>query len=235
MRTIRKSLLHLSLLILMFSFGFAQTANSTQQNAEEPAQQSEATKPDNSKLPDNNKPKDPLENWKFRNLGPAAGGGRITSVVGIPGKSNIYYVGAAAGGVFMTQDGGLSWKPIFEKEAAASIGAIAIAPSNTSVIWVGTGEANIRNDVVTGKGIYVSTDAGSSWRFMGLRDVGQISSIVINPQNPDIVLVGAVGHPWGANPDRGVFRTTDGGKTWQRVLYINDTTGVSSLIMDPGN
>ena len=112
---------------------------------------------------------DLFENWKFRNLGPAAGGGRITSVVGVPGKPNIYYVGAAGGGVFMTQDGGLSWKPIFEKEAAASIGAIAIAPSNPSVVWVGTGEANIRNDVVTGKGIYVSTDAGSSWRFMGLR------------------------------------------------------------------
>jgi photosystem II stability/assembly factor-like uncharacterized protein len=238
MRTISKSLLYVSLLTLTFSFSlFAQTANSTQQNADEPAQQNqaEATKPDNTKLPDNNKPKDPLENWKFRNLGPAAGGGRITSVVGIPGKPNAYYVGAAAGGVFMTQDGGLTWKPIFEKEAAASIGAIAIAPSNPSVIWVGTGEANIRNDVVTGKGIYLSTDAGSSWRFMGLRDVGQISSIVINPQNPDIVLVGAVGHPWGANPDRGVFRTTDGGKTWQKVLYINDTTGASSLIMDPGN
>src|SRR5438552_11258878 len=144
MKTIRKSLLHLSFLILASGVVLlAQTPNSTQQNADEPAQeqnQSQATKPDNSKLPDNNKPKDPLENWKFRNLGPAAGGGRITSVVGIPGKPNIYYVGAAAGGVFMTQDGGLTWKPIFEKEPAASTGAIATAPSNPTVTSRGTGE-----------------------------------------------------------------------------------------------
>src|SRR5205814_1372828 len=130
MSTLRKSLLSIFSLAFTFSFAlFAQTANSTQQNAEEAQEQNqENSKPNNNKLPDNSKPKDPLENWKFRNLGPAAGGGRITSVVGVPGKPNIYYVGAAAGGVFMTQDGGLTWKAIFEKEAAASIGAIAIAP-----------------------------------------------------------------------------------------------------------
>jgi photosystem II stability/assembly factor-like uncharacterized protein len=188
-----------------------------------------------SDSPDNNKPKDPLENLKFRNLGPATGGGRVTAVAGIPGKPNIYYAGAAAGGVFLTQDGGLSWKPIFEKEANASIGAIALAPSNPNLVWVGTGESNIRNDVVSGRGVYLSPDAGATWRFMGLKDVGQISSIVIDPQNPGVVLVGAMGHAWGANADRGVFRTTDGGKSWQKVLYIDDTTGVSSLVMDPGN
>src|SRR6266403_6305459 len=123
---------------------------------------------------EDSKPKDPLENMKFRNLGPAVGGGRVTAVVGIPGKPNVYYVGAAGGGVFLTQDGGLSWKPIFEKESTASIGAIALAPSNPNLIWVGTGEKNIRNDVITGKGVFFSPDAGATWKHMGLRDAGQI-------------------------------------------------------------
>jgi photosystem II stability/assembly factor-like uncharacterized protein len=181
------------------------------------------------------KAKDPLENIRFRNLGPAVGGGRVTAVVGIPGKSNVYYVGAAAGGVFMTQDGGLSWKAIFEKESTASIGAIALAPSNPNLIWVGTGEKNIRNDVVTGKGVYFSSDAGATWKFMGLRDAGQISNIAIDPNDSNIVFVGVLGHAWGPNADRGVFRTTDGGKTWQKVLFIDEDTGASSLVMDPGN
>src|ERR1044071_9229486 len=133
---------------------------------------------------DDGKAKDPLENVKFRNLGRAVGGGRVTAVVGIPGKPNVYYAGAAGGGVFVTHDGGLSWKPIFEKESTASIGAIALAPSNPNIIWVGTGESNIRNDVITGKGVYTSPDAGGTWRFMGLRDAGQISNIVIDPRDP---------------------------------------------------
>jgi photosystem II stability/assembly factor-like uncharacterized protein len=187
-----------------------------------------------TKLEDN-KSKDPLENIKFRNLGPAVGGGRVTSVVGIPGKPNVYYVGAAGGGVFITQDGGLSWKAIFEKESTASIGAIAIAPSNPSLIWVGTGEKNIRNDVITGKGIFFSPDAGTTWKHMGLRDAGQISNIAIDPRDPNTVFVGVLGHAWGPNAERGVFRTTDGGKTWQKVLFVDEDTGASSLIMDPGN
>src|SRR4051812_941540 len=180
-------------------------------------------------------PKDPLENLRFRNLGPAAGGGRVAAVSGIPGQPNVYYIGAAGGGVFKTVDGGLSWRPIFEKEATASIGAIALAPSNPNLVWVGTGESNIRNDVATGKGVYLSTDAGTTWKFMGLKNAGQIANIVIDPQNSNIVFVGVLGHAWGPNPDRGVFRTTDGGKTWDKVLYVNDTTGVTDLIMDPTN
>jgi photosystem II stability/assembly factor-like uncharacterized protein/DNA-binding protein YbaB len=179
--------------------------------------------------------KDLLGTIKFRNLGPAVGGGRVTSVVGISGQPNVYYIGGAAGGVFKTIDGGVSWKAIFEKEGNASIGAIALAPSNPNVVWVGTGESNPRNDVVTGHGVYMSPDGGASWRFMGLENVGQISSIVINPTNPDIVYVGALGHVWGPNADRGVFRTIDGGKNWQKVLYVDDKTGVSDLVMDPGN
>ena len=181
------------------------------------------------------KVKDPLENMKFRNLGPAVGGGRVTSVVGIPGKPNVYYAGAAGGGVFMTQDGGLSWKPIFEKESTASIGAIALAPSNPNLVWVGTGEKNPRNDVITGKGIFFSPDAGATWKHMGLRDAGQISNISIDPRDPNTVFVAVLGHVWGPNADRGIFRTTDGGKTWQKVLFIDEDTGASSLVMDPGN
>ena len=179
--------------------------------------------------------KDPLQYYRFRNLGPAVGGGRVTSVVGVPGKPNIYYAGAAGGGVFATQDGGLTWKAIFEKESTASIGAIALAPSNPNLIWVGTGEKNIRNDVITGKGVYFSSDAGMTWKFMGLRDAGQISNIVIDPRDPNTVLVGVLGHAWAPNPERGVFRTTDGGRTWQKVLFVDEETGVSSLVMDPGN
>ena len=178
---------------------------------------------------------DILENMKFRNLGPAAGGGRVAAVAGIPGNANVYYVGAAGGGVWKTTDAGLTWKAIFEKQPTASIGAIAVAPSNPNLVWVGTGEANPRNDVVTGKGVYVSPDAGASWRFMGLESAGQISQIVVHPTNPDIVYVGVLGHVWGPNPDRGIFRTVDGGKTWQKVLYVGDTTGASDLVMDPSN
>jgi len=190
---------------------------------------------DEKEKPAAEKPHDILENIKFRNLGPAVGGGRVTAVAGVAGQANVYYVGGAAGGVFKTIDGGLSWKPIFEKEASASIGAIAVAPSNPSLIWVGTGEANPRNDMVTGHGVYFSPDAGASWRFMGLDNVGQISAILVNPTNPDVVFVAALGRVWGSGPDRGVYRSTDGGKTWQKVLYVNEQTGASDVVMDPSN
>ncbi|HEY0385244.1 MAG TPA: hypothetical protein VGC64_04500, partial [Pyrinomonadaceae bacterium] len=210
----------------------ARAQNTEQQETGRTEEQATQEKKD---APIQKAPADPLENLKFRNLGPAAGGGRVTAVAGVVGQPNVYYIGAAAGGVFRTNDGGLSWKPIFEKETVASIGAIALAPSNPNIIWVGTGESNIRNDISGGRGIYMSTDGGSNWRFMGLKDTGQISSVVVDPDNPNIVLVGAIGHAWGPNTERGVFRTTDGGKTWQKVLYINETTGASALVMDPGN
>jgi photosystem II stability/assembly factor-like uncharacterized protein len=182
-----------------------------------------------------NKTPDVLANLKFRNLGPAAGGGRVTAVVGIPGNPSVYYAGAAAGGVFKSVDGGLSWKAVFEHESTASIGAIALAPSNPNFVWVGTGEGNIRNDVIDGHGVYFSSDAGHSWKFMGLADTQQISAIAVDPGDPNTVFVGAMGHAWGPNAERGVFKTTDGGKTWKKVLYVNDTTGVSDLALDAGN
>src|SRR5205085_1498718 len=228
----KSSFIGLALLMLVVTFPLARAQNTEPQETGRAEEQATQEKKD---VPARNAPTDPLEGLKFRNLGPAAGGGRVTAVVGVPGQPNVYYVGAAAGGVFRTNDGGLSWKPIFEKEAVASIGAIAVAPSNPNVVWVGTGEANIRNDISGGRGVYVSTDGGGTWRFAGLKDAGQISSIVVDPANPNAVFVGAIGRAWGPNPERGVFRTTDGGKTWQKVLYVNETTGASSLIMDPGN
>ena len=179
--------------------------------------------------------KDVFKNLKFRNLGPAAAGGRVSTVVGIPGDPNIYYVGAASGGVWKSTNGGISWKPIFEHEKTSSIGAIALAPSNPNFVWVGTGESKIRNDITEGAGVYFSPDAGASWKFMGLGDAGQISSVIVDPHNANIVFVGAIGHAWAPNSERGVFRTTDGGKTWKKVLFVDDTTGVADMAMQPGN
>jgi photosystem II stability/assembly factor-like uncharacterized protein len=178
---------------------------------------------------------DSLNNLKFRNLGPSVGGGRVAAVAGVPGDRNVYYVGAGGGGVWKTTDGGDSWDAVFRDQPTASIGAIALAPSNPNLVWVGTGEGNPRNDVVDGRGVFMSPDAGKTWQLMGLGDVGQISRIVIDPTNPDIVFVAALGHVWAPNAERGVFRTADGGKTWQKVLYVNDTTGAADLVMVPGN
>ena len=179
--------------------------------------------------------KDVFKNLAFRNLGPAVGGGRVAAVAGIPGNPNVYYVGAAGGGVFKTENAGITWKAIFEHESTASIGALALAPSNPSIVWVGTGESKVRNDVIDGRGVYVSGDAGHSWRFAGLGKVGQISQIIVDPTNSDVVYVAATGHAWAPNPDRGVFRTDDGGKTWKKVLFVNDSTGAADLAIQPGN
>jgi photosystem II stability/assembly factor-like uncharacterized protein len=181
------------------------------------------------------KAKDVFAQLKFRNLGPAIAGGRVTAVAGIPGNPQVYYVGAAGGGVFKTTDGGLNWKPIFNHEATSSIGAIAVAPSNPNLVWVGTGEANIRNDVIPGAGVYLSTDAGKTWRQMGLKNVGQIGRIVVDPHDPDHVVVAALGQEWTPGPDRGVFVTTDGGRTWRKSLYVNDHTGAIDVAMQADN
>ncbi len=177
---------------------------------------------------------DVYRNLKFRNIGPSIAGGRVTVVLGIPGKPNIYYVGAAGGGVWKTTNGGASWYAVFKKYPG-SIGAMALAPSNPNLIWVGTGESNIRTDIIDGRGVYFSPDAGKTWKLMGLKDAGQISKIVVSPNDPNTVFVGAIGHAWGPNSERGLYKTTDGGKTWKKVLFVNDSTGVSDVIFKPGN
>jgi len=177
--------------------------------------------------------KDLLGALRFRHIGPT--GNRLTSVVGIPGQPNIYYVGAASGGIWKTIDGGVHWEPIFDSQPVSSIGALAIAPSNPNIVWAGTGEPWIRSHISVGQGIYKSTDAGKTWTLMGLEKTGRISRVVIDPKNPDVVLVGALGHAYGPQQERGVFRTTDGGKTWQRVLFTDENSGCAHLEMDPNN
>ena len=175
--------------------------------------------------------KDVLGAIRFRHIGPV--GNRLTSVVGVPGQPNIYYAGAASGGIWKTTDGGIHWEPIFDDHPVSSIGALAIAPSNPNIVWAGTGEPWIRSHISVGQGIYKSTDAGKTWTLMGLEKTGRISRVVIDPKNPDIVLVGALGHAYGPQQERGVFRTTDGGKTWQRVLFTDENSGCAHLEMDP--
>ena len=176
-----------------------------------------------------------LKNLAWRSIGPANMGGRVADVEGVPGDPNIVYVATGSGGIFKTTDGGTTWKPIFERKNTISVGDIALEPGNPDVIWVGTGESNVRNSVSFGDGVYKSTDGGKTWEHKGLKDSDTISSIVINPRNPDIVYVAAVGHTWGANAERGVFMTTDGGKTWKKTLYIDEFHGASDLVIDPVN
>jgi len=184
-------------------------------------------------LPAQAQEKDMLGALRYRYIGPT--GNRVTSVVGVPGQPNIYYVGAASGGIWKTIDGGVHWDPIFDSQPVSSIGALAVAPSNPNIVWAGTGEPWIRSHISVGQGIYKSTDAGKTWTFMGLEKTGRISRVVIDPKNPDVVLVGALGHAYGPQPERGVYRTTDGGKTWERVLFTDEKSGCAHLEMDPNN
>src|SRR5215813_1160280 len=177
--------------------------------------------------------RDVLGNLRYRFIGPV--GNRLTSVVGIPGDSNTYYVGAASGGIWKTADGGVHWEPIFDSQPVSSIGALAIAPSDPNIVWAGTGEPWIRSHISVGQGVYKSMDAGKTWQFMGLEKTGRISRIVIDPRNPDIVLIGAVGHAYGPQQERGVFRTIDGGKNWERVLFTDEKSGCSDIVMDQAN
>src|SRR5947207_6220208 len=177
--------------------------------------------------------KDILGALRYRYIGPV--GNRLTSVVGIPGQPNVYYVGAASGGIWKSTDGGTHWEPIFDDQVVSSIGSLAVAPSDPNLIWAGTGEPWIRSHISVGQGVYKSIDAGKTWTLMGLEKTGRISRIVIDPRNPDVVLVGALGHAYGPQQERGVFRTTDGGKTWNRVLFTDENSGCSHIEMDPNN
>ncbi len=171
---------------------------------------------------------------KFRNVGPFRGG-RASSVVGDTKQKNTFYFGATGGGVWKTIDGGSNWKNISDKFFGGSIGAVAIAPSDNTIIYVGEGEATLRGNVSEGFGMWRTDDGGKNWRHLGLKDTRHINRIVIHPKNPDIAWVAAQGHLFGPNEERGVFKTTDGGKTWKRTLFVNNQTGASDLIMEPGN
>jgi len=170
---------------------------------------------------------------RYRHIGPV--GNRVSAVAGVPGQPNVYYAGAASGGVFKTTDGGTHWQPIFDDQPVSSIGALAVAPSDPNVIWAGTGETFIRSHISIGNGIYKSTDAGKTWASMGLEKTGRIGRIVIDPRDPNVVCACALGHAYGPQQERGVFRTTDGGKTWDKALFVDENTGCSDLAMDANN
>jgi photosystem II stability/assembly factor-like uncharacterized protein len=171
---------------------------------------------------------------RWRLIGPFRGG-RALGVTGVPGKPNEYYFGAVGGGVWKTVNAGQTWEPIFDSQPIASIGALAIAPSQPQTIYVGSGEADMRSDISFGDGIYKSIDGGATWRNIGLRDSQQIGRILVHPHDPNIVLVAALGHAFGPNAERGVYRSADGGATWKKVLGKNDDTGAIDLCFDPAN
>ena len=170
---------------------------------------------------------------KYRLVGPYAGG-RMTRACGVPGDPLTYYAAAASGGVWKSSDGGLTWKPVFDDQPCASVGSIAVAPSDPNVVYVGTGEANIRGNVSPGAGVFRSTDAGKTWKHVW-KQVGQIGTVAVHPTDPDVCYAAVLGHAFGPNAERGVYRTTDGGKTWKRVLFKNDDTGCSDVAVDPSN
>ena len=178
-------------------------------------------------------PAEQLDALRYRHIGPV--GNRVASTAGIPGDPLTYYAGAASGGLWKTDDGGINWRPIFDDQDVHAVGALAVAPSDSQIVWAGTGEPHIRSNVTIGDGIYRSTDGGENWRHMGLDATGRISRIVIHPTNPDIVYAASVGHAHAPQQERGIYRTTDGGETWEHVLFVDEHTGASSLIMDPNN
>lgn len=178
---------------------------------------------------------DQFKNWKPRNIGPAAMSGRITAIDVVVNNPDTWYIGAASGGVWKTTNAGASWSPIFDEQPTLNIGSIAIQQSNPSVVWVGTGEGNPRNSLNIGEGIYKSLDGGKTWKRMGLEKTRNIHRVVIDPTNPNIVYAAAIGNPYADHAERGVYKTADGGETWQRILYTNETSGAADLVIDPSN
>src|SRR5215471_7887264 len=171
---------------------------------------------------------------RWRWIGPLRGG-RTKSAQGVPSQPNVFYIGVNNGGVWKTTDYGRTWKPVFDDQSTGSIGDLAVAPSNPNVIYVGSGEGIQRPDLSVGNGIYKSTDAGKTWTNLGLSDAQQIGGVSIDPANENRVFVAALGHPYGPNAERGVFRTIDGGKTWEKVLYKDENTCAEQVAFDPHN
>ena len=225
--------------VLLSAAAFAQTKPERQSKAAKAAEASHSAKPaaPSATAPDADaaKPEDKLfKGMKYRLVGPFRGGRSLTAA-GIPGDPTTYYFGATGGGVWKSTDGALTWSPVFDHEGTAAIGSIAVANSNHNVVYVGTGEACIRGNITHGDGVYKSLDGGKNWKNVGLKDSRAIGKVIINPNNPDIAFVAALGHPFGANTERGIFRTTDGGKTWDKVLYKDENTGGIDVAFDPHN
>ena len=235
----------LPLVVVLLALGtsgisFAQTKPERQSKAAKPTQ-SAATSSTNASSQsaegesDSGKPEVKLfKGMKYRMIGPFRGGRSLTAA-GIPGDPTTYYFGATGGGVWKSTDGAMTWSPVFDKEGSGSIGSLAVANSDHNTIYVGTGEACIRGNISHGDGVYKSLDGGKTWKNIGLRDSRAIGKVVINPNNPDIVFVAALGHPFGPNTERGIFRTNDGGKSWEKVLYKDENTGGIDVAFDPHN
>ena len=178
---------------------------------------------------------DAMRAMNWRSIGPANMGGRVSAIVGVPGNRNIFWVGGANGGVWKTSNGGVTFEGQWQDENTYSVGALALAPSDHNVLWLGSGEGDPRNSVSYGDGVYRSTDGGATWTHLGLDDTERIKRIVVHPEDPDTALVCALGHEWGANEERGVFKTTDAGQSWDKVLYIDQDTGCADIDMDMSN
>ncbi|HWC65956.1 MAG TPA: hypothetical protein VG777_07730, partial [Thermoanaerobaculia bacterium] len=176
----------------------------------------------------------PYSALHWRSIGPFRAGW-ATCIEGIPDRPDVFYFGAAVGGVWKTEDAGRTWQPLFQNERTASVDALAIAPSNPDVMYVGTGQVETRYDIPSGRGVFRSDDAGKTWRHVGLDATRAIGRILVDPKNPDVVLAAALGHIFGANPDRGVYRSDDGGRTWKKTLFVDDNTGAVDLAADPRN
>ncbi len=218
-----------TVVLVMASVLLAQARSERERKTSEqpaPAQNAATASPSNE---------DPLfKGMKYRAIGPFRGGRSLTAS-GIAGDPTTYYFGATGGGVWKTTDGAVTWKSVFDKQGTSSIGSLSIAPSNPNIVYVGTGEACIRGNISHGDGIYKTLDGGKTWKNIGLRDSRAIGRVIVDPKNADIVFVAALGHPFGSNSERGIFRTTDGGKTWEKVLYKDDNTGGIDVAFDPRN
>jgi photosystem II stability/assembly factor-like uncharacterized protein len=178
---------------------------------------------------------DLFQGMKPRNIGPAGMSGRVTAIAADPRNYDVLYIGTASGGLWKTVNAGTTFTPVFDDQPVASIGAVAVDPVRPDIIWAGTGEGNPRNSVTGGYGIYKSLDGGKTWKVSGLQETRHIHRIIVNPLNPDVVYAGAIGTPWGPSKERGVFKSTDGGTTWQKVLFTGETCGVADMVMDPTN
>jgi len=177
----------------------------------------------------------PFKDLEWRMVGPEFCGGRIETIACHPDEPFTIYVGAGSGNLWKTVNNGTTWEPIFENESTFAIGCVTIAPSDPNIVWVGTGEVLMARSSYAGTGVFKSMDAGKTWRNMGLHDSHHVPRIVIDPKNPDVVYAAALGHNYGYNEERGVYKTTDGGKSWDKVLYISEKTGIVEIVMDPSD
>src|SRR5262252_7857193 len=219
-------------LIMSSVTAVAQRTKAEKQKTTAAAQIPESEKTEPSEKSENEDPA--FKGMKYRIVGPFRGGRSLTAS-GIPGDPTTYYFGATGGGVWKSTDGALTWSSVFDKEGTSAIGSLAVAASNHNIVYVGTGEACLRGNISRGDGVYKTLDGGKTWKNVGLRDSRAIGKVVVHPTNPNIAFVAALGHPYGPNMERGIFRTMDGGKTWEKVLYKDENTGGVDIAFDPRN